>query len=94
MRIPMTDRRASLRRKEYGMTLLVPLDSDMPPIAGVLIDVSEDGFRARHPYDGLHPNLIVSFIHRSREGIARVIWNRSTGPDFETGFECLDDFNL
>jgi hypothetical protein len=94
MHIPMTDRRASVRRKANGMALLVPVDSDMPPLAGVLIDVSEDGFRASHPYDGLHPNLIVSFIHRSREGIARVIWNRSTDPDFEAGFQCLSDFNL
>jgi hypothetical protein len=73
------------------MALLVPVNSDAPPIAGVLIDCCEGGFRATHSSGDLRPNQVVSFIHRFREGVARVIWNRAAGPDFETGFKYLDD---
>lgn len=73
------------------MAILAPFDSDGLPIAGVLINVGEGGFRARHSCGGLRRNQVVSFIHRSREGMARVIWNRAAGPDFETGFAYLDD---
>jgi hypothetical protein len=73
------------------MALLAPVNSDGLPIAGVLVDVGAGGFRARHSCGGLRPNQVVSFIHRYREGVARVIWNQAAGPDFETGFEYLDD---
>lgn len=72
------------------MALLKPIHLEMPPITGVLIDASEDGFRARHAYGCFQPNHIVSYIHRFREGMARVIWNLATDQEFETGFEYLD----
>ena len=73
------------------MALLAPVSWNSLPIAGVLVDVGKGGFRAKHSYGGLQRNQIVSFIHQSREGVARVIWNRATGPDFETGFKYLND---
>jgi hypothetical protein len=72
------------------MPILAPVNLDGLPIAGVLLDISEGGFRARHSCGGLRRNQVVSFIHRSREGVARVIWNHATDVDFETGFEYLD----
>jgi hypothetical protein len=73
------------------MAILAPVNWNGLPVAGVLVDVGKGGFRARHSYGGLRQNQIVSFIHRSREGVARVIWNRAADLDFETGFEYLDD---
>jgi len=72
------------------MALLKPVHLDMPPITGVLVDASQDGFRVRHPYGGFQPSHFVSYIHRYQEGMARVIWNQETDGEFETGFEYLD----
>jgi hypothetical protein len=55
-------------------------------VSAVLMDESEHGFRARHPYTGFQPGDKVSFIHRFREGVALVIWNKASGSEFETGF--------
>ena len=55
-------------------------------VSAVLMDESEHGFRARHTYSAFQPGDKVSFIHRFREGVARVIWNKASGSDFETGF--------
>jgi hypothetical protein len=55
-------------------------------VSAVLIDESQDGFRAHHSYSGFQPGDKVSFIHRFREGVARVIWNKAVGSEFETGF--------
>jgi len=72
------------------MALLKPVHLDMPPITGVLVDASQDGFRVRHPYGDFQPSHLVSYIHRYREGIARVIWHQAMEGEFETGFEYLD----
>ena len=72
------------------MALLKPVHLDMPPITGVLIDASQDGFRVRHPYEAFQPSHLVSYIHRYREGMARVIWHQAMEGEFETGFEYLD----
>ena len=55
-------------------------------VSAVLMDESEHGFRARHPYTGFQPGDKVSFIHRFRDGVALVIWNTPCGSEFETGF--------
>jgi hypothetical protein len=55
-------------------------------VSAVLIDESEHGFRAHHPSSGFQPGEKVSFIHRFREGVARVIWTQPSGSEFETGF--------
>jgi len=54
-------------------------------VSAVLIDESEHGFRVRHPYAGFQPGDKVGFIHRFREGVARVIWHKPVGSEFETG---------
>lgn len=72
------------------MALLKPAHLDMPPVTGVLIDESQDGFRVRHLYADFHPGEIVSYIHRVSEGRARVVWHLATDGEFETGFEYLN----
>jgi hypothetical protein len=87
----MKERRGSVRKKDYGMVLLVPNDAKVDRVAGVLIDVNHRGFRVRHSYSGFRRNSVVAFIHRVREGTARVVWTRALGQEFETGFEYLDN---
>src|SRR5690242_13746013 len=84
------DRRRSIRKQEDGMALLVPTNSTVHRVAGVLIDTNHRGFRAWHRYSEFQQNDTVSFIHRLREGTARVIWTRAVNQEFETGFEYLD----
>jgi hypothetical protein len=71
--------RASL--KEDGQ--LIPIVRDR--------DANDHGFRVRHPYAGFEPGDMVSFIHRFREGVARVIWNKPLGAEFETGFGYFEE---
>ena len=91
MRKRMKERRGSVRKKDYGMALLVPFRARVDPVAGVLIDLNDRGFRVKHSNSGFRRNSIVSFIHRRREGTARVVWTRAANREFETGFEYLDD---
>lgn len=72
------------------MTLLVPNSAKGLCVAGVLIDANGRGFRVRHSYSDFRRNRVVHFIHRQREGTARVVWTRAVNRDFETGFEYLD----
>ncbi len=67
------------------MVVLVTAGSPTQQISGVLLDESAHGFRVRHPYPGFQLGEKVSFIHRCREGVARVMWNRAVGSDFEAG---------
>ena len=91
MRKRMKERRGSVRKQEYGMALLAPIRAGVDRLAGVLIDVNERGFRVRHSSSGLRRKDIVYFIHRLREGTARVVWTRAANQEFETGLEYLDD---
>ena len=67
------------------MVVLVTAGTPTQQISGILIDESDHGFRVRHPYSGFQPGEMVSFIHRCREGVARVMWNKAVGSDFEAG---------
>ena len=74
------------------MVILVPAGASKPQrISGVLIDVNDHGFRVRHQYDGFKTNDLASFLHRLGEGVARVIWSKNIGADFETGFSYLEE---
>jgi hypothetical protein len=72
------------------MVLLVPNNAKVDRVAGVLIDVNDRGFRVGHSYSGFQRNSVVGFIHRAREGTARVVWTHAANQEFETGFEYLD----
>lgn len=78
------DRRRTLRRPHFGS---VRLKADgAPPITGELADISDHGFRARHPEPGWPPGHVVEFAHDGRSGRARVIWTRPDGDAAESGF--------
>jgi hypothetical protein len=57
-------------------------------VSGILVDVSQSGFRMKHREPVMERGDTVHFHFQSREGEARVMWNRSEGGDVETGF-CL-----
>ena len=80
------DRRRSVRISQSGMVVLVTAGTPTQQVSGVLVDESGHGFRVRHPYSGFQSGEKVNFIHRCREGVARVIWNRPLNSEFETGF--------
>jgi hypothetical protein len=90
MRKGMKERRGSVRKKEYGMALLVP-HASADCVAGALIDANDRGFRVKHSYSGFRRNHVVHFIHQLREGAARVVWTQAANGEFETGFEYLDN---
>ena len=80
------DRRQSIRENRYGIAVLTSAAApDSWHVSGTLVDANDHGFRVRHPYAGFEPGEMVSFIHRFREGVARVIWNKAVGSEFETG---------
>jgi hypothetical protein len=86
MPVEPSNRRRSVRKNEHGMVVLVTAGAAAQQISGILMDENEHGFRARHPYSGFQPGHLVSFIHRCGEGVARVIWHKAFGSEFETGF--------
>lgn len=74
------------------MVLLVTVHAPQSlRISGILIDANDHGFRVRHQYEGFNPNDVVNFIHRLREGVARVVWHERIGADFETGFSYFEE---
>ncbi|HVP49339.1 MAG TPA: PilZ domain-containing protein [Bryobacteraceae bacterium] len=86
------ERRRSIRRTEHGIVFMVTTSApERQRISGALIDVSDHGFRVRHLYAGFQPGEFVSFIHRKREGFARVVWHKPEGSDFETGFSYSEE---
>ena len=60
-----------------------PVEAEI--LAG-LVDISSNGFRAKHTYAALAKGETVRFQHPGASGRARVIWNRITKGVVETGF--------
>jgi len=86
------ERRRSIRRTEHGIVFMTTVGGqERQRISGALIDVSDHGFRVRHLHAGFQPGDFVSFIHRTREGSARVVWHRAADSEFETGFSYSEE---
>ena len=84
------EKRKEPRRPADGPVALQPRDSSLnSEVAGELIDISFSGFRVRHGCRGFYTGLEVDFRHARAAGRARVVWNRITGPDVESGFLIL-----
>jgi hypothetical protein len=83
---PDAERRREAREPASGEVTLVV--DGMPPVRvrGVLMDVSRSGFRVRHTFPDLNCGAEVTFQHPAGGGRARVMWNRYTPSDCETGF--------
>ncbi|MEJ5368866.1 MAG: hypothetical protein WHT08_11135 [Bryobacteraceae bacterium] len=59
-------------------------------MAGLLLDVSEHGFRAAHDFAALSAGQEVGFEHEGRQGRARVAWTRVAQGRVESGFFVLN----
>ncbi len=83
------DRRRRERTPTNGEVVLYFEDPEPVQICGRLIDLSPDGFRARHSHTALHAGQLVSFRHMRSLGSARVVWNCILGDRVESGFRIL-----
>jgi hypothetical protein len=72
------------------MAVLVFGEAQENCVTGVLVDASDGGFCACHPFPGFQRNDLLLFIHPLSEGAARVVWTRALAVDFETGFAYLN----
>lgn len=80
------DRRSEPRHSGHG-SLKLSFDDPAPQeVNGQLLDYSNSGFRAEHPYTALHAGQEVAFQHAVAVGRARVMWNRIANDRVETGF--------
>ncbi len=55
-------------------------------VTGRLVDYSKSGFRAVHNCTNLHAGQVVEFQHVVAFGKARVMWNRISNENVESGF--------
>jgi hypothetical protein len=70
--------------------VLLQLECPQPSqVRGVLLDVSDTGFRMAHTCMSLGSGQIVFFIHPFGHGKAQVVWNRVHGKAVETGLVLL-----
>jgi hypothetical protein len=83
------EKRRHPRRPATGSVQLLLEDPGLIEVSGLLIDVSRGGFRAAHSHSGLANGQIVRFRHEAGEGFARVVWNRISGREVQTGFLIL-----
>jgi hypothetical protein len=83
------DRRSERRYRGDGPLKLSFDDPSRQEVTGRLLDYSNSGFRAVHAYAALHAGQIVDFRHAIAGGKARVMWNRITDDQVETGFLVL-----
>ena len=60
-------------------------------VIGRLLDVSENGFRVAHNYEGIAPGRDVGFKHRFSQGVARVAWTQRLRGHMECGCEIVED---
>jgi len=83
------DRRSEPRFPVNGRVVLHVTDPLETEINGQLLDVSRNGFRARHSCRDLHSGQTVGFRHDGKSGRARVVWNRIDSDQVESGFFVL-----
>lgn len=72
-----------------GRIRLQTTDFPSRSVQGVLLDVSNSGFRAVHNAPTLASGQIVLFEHSGRTGHARIVWTRIDGDQVQSGFYVL-----
>jgi len=80
------EKRSEPRRSASGVVRVRFTDPKAVEIEGRLMDLSPGGFRMSHSFASLEAGQIVEFTHVEAKGRARVIWNRITDKNVETGF--------
>ncbi len=68
---------------------LIILSINGHSVTGRLMDVSRSGFRATHSCPELQTGTAVRFQHPAGSGNAKVVWNRISGTNIESGFLIL-----
>ncbi len=85
-RTSVSEQRREHRREASGEVRVRFSDPQPRNLEGRLMDVSASGFRMAHNYARLAAGQIVEFAHVEAKGSARVIWNRISDGNVETGF--------
>lgn len=80
------ERRSEPRLPASGIVTLNVADPLEMEVTGELLDISRNGFRARHACRSLHSGQTVTFRHSTAVGRARVVWNRIESEQVESGF--------
>ncbi|MBZ2186047.1 MAG: PilZ domain-containing protein [Bryobacter sp.] len=80
------DRRSEARLKASGSVPLRLTGDENLIFEARLLDVSASGFRARHANSALRSGQEVEFSLPSVQGLAKVVWNRTTPEFIESGF--------
>jgi hypothetical protein len=83
------ERRSEPRRPASGPVALRLNGRLLATVPGLLLDIADSGFRARHASSALVPGEVVDFEFAGGEGRARVIWTRILGERVESGFLIL-----
>lgn len=83
------NRRFEKRLEAEGEVLLSFDDPLHREVRAVLTDDSKSGFRAKHDYTNLETGQVIRFERPVASGRAKVVWNRISGGQVETGFLVL-----
>ena len=81
-----SERRAEPRRAASGTVQLKPSRPLGECFQATLLDVSKQGFRARHDNLGMASGDLVAFAFEDRQGLAQAMWTRILDGEVETGF--------
>jgi hypothetical protein len=88
------DRRCEPRRPTKGEVYLRESYSPGVQFVGRLVDIADNGFRARHDRFTLGSGDLVDFEFVGHSGIARSMWTRIIANEVETGFRiCRENDN-
>ena len=82
----LADRRREVRVPAEGEVILAPETPRPMMITARLLDLSPNGFRAAHASPTLETGSVLHFRHGADSGRAKVVWNRSSGGNWESGF--------
>ena len=89
MKTSPVDRRTEPRQPAQGDIRLRQTGVAAAPFVGSLVDLSPQGFRARHCCLALASGDRVDFEFQGRSGAARAMWTRIVDREAETGFNIL-----
>jgi hypothetical protein len=84
------DRRAEDREPASGEVIMALVAPGAPLLRARLVDISAQGFRAAYDSASLPSGSIVRFRHARTVGTAKVVWNRTVGDKWESGFLILE----
>lgn len=83
-------RKSERQPAEGTFLLLIDLPGATPiPIPAKLMDISKEGFRARHMYSPLSPGATMTAYFNDHAYTVQLIWTRIENDGAESGFRIL-----